>query len=589
MNELICSIDKLRSFIRYEITFEELTGSSQTKDILIRCEDPFRISFDDCHAAFQNMMRKKITYINLYQKWYDVIIAMADEINLAGAFGYEGVSFRNIDFENALMRFPFNREAALCMVFGMIYQIPFDPEINISDFADIHEYLDILDCVIYNEELPISQWHLTLMQKMRFITILAERTEIDLVEQPLKDLFEDCLEEMCEKGMYDALRIKAYCCLFGNTVYEKDYPLAKEYLEILVDEIQDVYAGNALGYMYEKGLGCDPDYEMAYSYYSMAAFADVEMAALHVADCLEKGWGCPKSYDAAIHQVRTVYTKLKRPFIEGDYGCCFAEAAYRMGNYCRFGIGTQEDQMLAYSYYLDAMNALNQRMHYDRTGMDEELKEKLLNAISEMEATIGGFIHDRESMLKEPVVMDRILSGGVPLEMTVKPIDENDCLLILQRADHLAGNHLLLTVESMSYSCLKEKIVLIAKGFHWIGDEKKEPVSFGSLGYNLYTNTTYLYANNEAVAVFGADSFIFTDDRPENWQEEEPEDYVRIQKEDGTREDYRNTIPGLKRGDHVLVEDGEGVVVNTFSMRKYEMPVKEYLNVAQKITAHRFS
>jgi len=589
MNEIIFSKEKIQDFIRYEITFEQLTGANDPRDILIRCEGRYQISFDDCLAAFRHMLEKKISYIDLYQKWYEVIVSMADEVNLSGAFGYEGTSFGNIDFESAMMRLPFNREAALCMVFGMLYQIPFEPEINISDFADIHEYLDILECVVYNEELPIQKWHLTLMQKMRFLIVLAEKREIDLVDQPLKDLFRNSLEEMCEKGMYDALRIKAYCCLFGNTVYEKDYPLAKEYLEILVDEMQDVYAANALGYMYEKGLGCDPDYETAYAYYSVAAFADVEMAALHVADCLETGRGCPRSNDAAMHQVRMIYTKLKRPFIEGDYGCCFAEAAYRMGNYCRFGIGTGEDQMLAYSYYLDAMNALNQRMHYEQTQMDEELKEKLQNAIGDMEATIGGFIHDRENVLQEPVVLDRILSGGIPLEMHVQPLENDECLIILQRADHLPGNHLLLTVESMSYSRLKEKIVLIVKGFHWIDGERKEPVSFGSLGYNVFTKTTVLYANGQVAASFHADAFVFTDDRPDEWQDEEPLDFVRIQKEDGKREDYMNAIPGLKSGDHVLVEDGEGVVVNAFSMRKYEMPEKKYLHVIQKIMSHRLS
>mgnify|MGYP007101911026 CR=1 FL=1 len=194
--------------------------------------------------------------------------------------------------------------------------------------------------------------------------------------------------------------------------------------------------------------------------------------------------------------------------------------------------------------------------------------------------------------MKNPVLIERILSGGFKLLMKVKKCDEKDSLLVIQRA-YGPEDKVLLTVENMSYSRLKNTVSIVAKGFRWVSEEPKDgEVIFDSIGYRNDGKAVFLNHKDYSVC-FMADEYLFVDDRPLDWQQQELCGYARIQKEDGTREDYVNHIPGLKCGDHVLVEDGEkskeGVVVHTFFMKEYEMPEKKYANVIQKIAAYRLS
>lgn len=589
---------RMKAFLRGELTRQDLFGNMNTGDFDIVLPEEYRITFEDVLHALHIFQEQKLTYNQIYTNWYNDIVALADDIGLPEAAGCGNMMFRFIDMDEALGRIPFSREAALLDVMSLLYQMPLADGGSFDAEADLDECIEMMENILYNEERPIYDWKLTMIQKMKYAMYLFDHEQIDLVDQPHRDLFRRCVDDACEEGIYDAMRIKAFCSYGGCSVYPCDWELAREYFEILTDEVEDAMAANALGYIYYYGRCSEgvPDYDLAFRYFALGAFAGVYESMYKTADMLAEGQGVPRNTTAAMNQVRFVYSHTKTPFTEGIYSIAFADAALRMGDYHRDGIGTEPDQMLAYSYYLDASLAIRLRMQYDKSYGDDTVYENIQKALADMEKKLGKFVHESSSRMHDPALIDRMLSGGYALQMQIEKNEKDEVILVFERPEHDPQKKILLTIENMSYSALKDKVVLTAEDFSGRSLQPGMSVTFDRIGYDIDTGETIFYdRGNEAGRIF-ADAFVFEDDRPQGWQSEETLDFVRVLIPDLQEQyDYICPLPGLKRGDDVLVETKygtkQGTVVSTFICRLSEMPGKPetYKPVLQKIMVQRLS
>ena len=584
-----CTKEIIRQFLRGEMDLDTFTGYIPM-NYLIRYPDAVSVTFEDVLAALKNMRSKGWTMADVQSEWYGMILDMADYIGLARAAGLEKITMDEQDLQTAFSRLPFSREEVFLLVLAIIQTsvLSLDPNQEYRD--DLQECIEMMENTLYNEERSVHDWKLSTVQQMRFITDCFEKERIDLLDTQQKELFKRCTDECADAGVYDAMRIKAFCCYGGNTVYPCDWGLAADYFRILVDEVEDPMAANALGYIYYYGRLNDgePDYESAYRYFSLGAFCGVYESMYKVADLLEKGNGIPKNGMAAMNQVRNVYIQTKTAFINGIYSIAFADAALRYGNYYRSGTGVGRDPYLALSYYLDARTAIMYRMRYDQSYGDESVYRKIMDAVSAMEKELGTDVRHPESREKEPILINRMLSGGYPLKLSVRRISKTDMKLVFSRGDD--GENMLLTVESMLYSRLAESFEMTAENVRYASMYEGE-VIFDQVAYDVYTGETVFAEGTAEVMRLQADAFVFKDDRDpaEITGDPLPCAVVFLSGLNENRE-YICEIPGLKRGDHVILSDEEhheGTVVRLFYA--YETETAGWQRVLQKIGARFLS
>jgi len=143
-----------------------------------------------------------------------------------------------------------------------------------------------------------------------------------------------------------------------------DWEKSKELLLILFEEGSDVdqaLAANTLGYIYYYGRcnGGTPQYEEAFKYFSIGAFFGVDESTYKIGDMFLNGKGVPKNRTTARHLYHKVYDTTLPNFEDGVLTGKFADAALRLGGY--YEKGSEENLMLAYTYYLEACFAINCR------------------------------------------------------------------------------------------------------------------------------------------------------------------------------------------------------------------------------------
>ncbi len=572
----------MHRFLRYEIAYSQIYVDPAQAGV--------RISFEDVLSALRRIDSEKIPMLKVLNEWMDPLYSIGDEIGLPDALGFENTSTADILLDEIIGRSPLNRENTMYHVLGYMWHAPQMFSDDASFFHEVHDWLEMMENTLWNEERPMYEWKLTAMQKMHYVMDLFQNEMIDLTDGAHQELFRRSLDELCEEGIYDALKIKAFCCMDGNTVYDRDVRLASEYFEACAREDEDPMAANALADLYLQGDLNDgiPQYDLAYKYYSVAAFSGVYESILRCADLLLDGHGVPRNAMAAYNQILYVYTHTKQQFTEGVYSIAFADAAVRMGDCWMNGIPGEPDVKLAYSYYLDAETAIRMRMRYDKCRGDDALYRRIQTAVHKTASLLGDECMQKESDMPEPLLIDRMLSGGFPLRMRCRRT-EDGMDLIFSRVEPAAADYILLTVEGMSSSALKKEVLLHAQGCEDLAEDTD--IIFSAVGFDYLAKRTYLYDQKNEVCAFTCSSFILKDDRPENWTDQPLAAYVNVQLNDGTRCEYRSDVPGLKRGDRVAVPsvygELEGKVVTVFRARPYQVPeITDDMHVLRKLSLH---
>jgi hypothetical protein len=394
------------------------------------------------------------------------------------------------------------------------------------------------------------------------------------------------------------MRIKAYCLYGGNTLYQCSYAKAADLLGRLAQTEGNPFDANALGILYYEGLpDGTPDYELAYQYFTIGAFNGIFESMCHCADMLIRGEGVPVNLRAAASLVHLAYSRTKEKFTDGALDASFAESAMRMGDCARYGIGEKSDGMLAMSYYLEAGLAIRIRMRLYTHFQDDILFRQIESRIEEAETALGNAVTRDQSILKEPIIVDRLLSCGHAIAMDVDH-EEGDSMytFIFHRCHPENGECLLLTVESMGVSELYDKVGVLAMQVSSSNLKNGDQLIIDRVGMDQNTGETIFYYHNQEAGRIRAESWMFKDEGCLQSRKEEDTLFTSVCFEDMRHTyDYICNIPGLKRGDRVLVNTSQGAaaatVVREFreKMSRMPLPKERYRRMIQKITPQLYS
>jgi hypothetical protein len=308
---------------------------------------------------------------------------------------------------------------------------------------------------------------------------------------------------------------------------------------------------------------------------SMAAASEIPEASILLGACLAYGKGVPRSQNGGFNLVRNAYAHAKHAFINGDNSEPFAMAALYLGTLVRDGIGCIKDPMLAYSYFLEANRAMEERIRYTYNPMDIELRGQIINEMESLEAQLYGMVHDDRLEFASPIILERVLAGSDGLQIELVKVTNRNALLKLRRTEK--GRKILMTVENCSYCELVDEVVIGVSSPVMFPEYSK--TSFYSLSYRKEQDGIMLEdRDGRPLCVLTGEKFIFKADQVL----QDDEQFALVLKDDMTLGEYEADDESLKRGDRVVVKEDdatlEGAIVHTYRMpRRHAEPIGEVM------------
>ncbi len=199
-------------------------------------------------------------------------------------------------------------------------------------------------------------------------------------------LFVQYVEELCVKDNEAALYAKAYGCYGGNRAFLCDWVTSRECLLKLMEQDENPFLANTLGYIYYYGrcTNGEPEYEKAFKYFSIGAAGYVYESRYKLADMFRNGYGVPKNNKIASSMIWELYDENIKYMYKGQFDCKFADIALRAGNLFRDGIDCDAEPDAAYFYYLQAEFAIKMRMLEDDHYGDVKVADGIGSAIEEI-------------------------------------------------------------------------------------------------------------------------------------------------------------------------------------------------------------
>ena len=200
-----------------------------------------------------------------------------------------------------------------------------------SEIIGIPGLLNLIDNYEENKELPPEERTYTRDQMLVFLNhwdndLLLSDSSSDVIAH-----FAEFTNILCEQHVFEALKIKAFACNGGNSVFKCDYEEAVRLLTILLKEFGFGYAANALGFIYYDGkLTGKPDFDKAFAYFAIASNYNVTEAKLKFADMLLIGDAGNPDPILAYNMYLQVYHDARIRFESGDYNAHLPESSIRI-------------------------------------------------------------------------------------------------------------------------------------------------------------------------------------------------------------------------------------------------------------------
>ncbi|MBQ6661634.1 MAG: sel1 repeat family protein [Lachnospiraceae bacterium] len=426
---------------------------------------------------------------------------------------------------------------------------------------------------------------------------VVDQFDGDSVErQPegIQQLFKHCLDKLCELKDPAAIQKRGYCYYGGTKLYPCDWVKARDAFLEYYGMTGDPTAANTLGYIYYYGRcnGGVPQYDEAFRYFSIGHAFTIYESTYKLADMFAHGYGVVRNDETAARLYISVYENNRGMFMDGNYECKFADAALRIGNCFRYGLGVRQSLETAYYYYLQADLAIRLRAkagsHYGDTtvyrGIQKAMEDvrREYTERSRTECFIGPVwanwaVSDHRC---GKVAITRLKDGALSIHFSLLRVHGDEetprMLITIPRADYCEF-HKKITIRTERDSSFRT------------ADGADEFV-YDDVTYNHETHLARFYLLDHCVAEISAEKYMITVPAPARTQPEG--DVYHIVSvafdESGKLYDYLCDDDSVQVGDLVLVPgyDGEQEVKVVAVAAKYEselaFPIDRYKKIIRK-------
>ena len=385
----------LEAFAVYDNDFYDVTllPLAAANNVIIECKERRKFTLDDMAMVLEKLISNKTDASAFFFTWFEpLIINFYDALMLNRLFG---------DYPSAidayrLKMMPQSDDDLLRWILSYILSLYREMSLMMTrtpaaDYIGAEELLRMIDLQTVEGELPIEERTYIDEIKDSFVKELDNDLILKDSDRFTKKLFTRYVNELCDKNNYNALRIKGFACLGGNSVFKCDFKEAARCMEILWKDAGYGYAANTLGFIHYEGrlTGGVPDLGKAFSYFSIGHTYGISESTYKLAEMFTDGLYVAKNMEMAATLIEKLYIDSRIRFEQEDFECTFAEAASYMGKLqyriCAektLQFGFMRDQAL--DFFLQAAFALNMRSQFGFSQGDRNLKEQTDAMIAEL-------------------------------------------------------------------------------------------------------------------------------------------------------------------------------------------------------------
>ena len=422
---------------------------------------------------------------------------------------------------------------------------------------------------------------------------LIEALENDAVMNEATDehiaLYRLFAEELAEANNIYGLNAVGYGCYGGNRAFDCDWIRSRDCIARLF-EIEDempkkAFLANTLGYIYYYGRcnGGNPEYELAYKYFSFAAFNEVYEAQYKIADMFKNGHGVAKSPETAKNIIGRLYNENIKYIRDGEFNCKFADVALRMGGmYAANEDDESNDYEEALYYYTQAEFAIRMRMLEANYYGDSKVRDAISTALATIKEKLEFKPKRRAQFYSLVGLLGAETSDGRKLDLVIKKQGELTYKMTFTAHKKLGekrGRKLFITVPGVEMCGLFPKLTLTYKANEVLPDDILDRVLVvDEITYHefyrdgarlLFTNGYYILKSNKKAT-------------------ETSYRFASVSFGGSKLYDYLCDDVSVQVGDHVIVdatgEEKEVVVCRIFEKNETEMslPLKAYKTILRK-------
>lgn len=332
--------NKLMDLCRYDVGWIDTVGGTELdaypeSGFDIQCENKYPMMLSDLRTALEHFEDEKTSFKDFtFDWWCPVTTYFFEDYCLDELFGPDQENICDFPFPPL----PESEEDMIVTILVMIAKVAdtFDdntsfPNGTASDVLKIPSLLTMIDNFEENKELPPEERIYTVEQMLIYLNHWDNSLLLADASEEVISRFVDFTNTLCDRHVFEALKIKAFACNGGNAAFPCDYKEAVRLLEILLKEFGFGYAANTLGFIYYDGkLNGRPDFDKAFAYFAIGSNYNVSEAKLKFADMLLIGDAGNPDPVLAYNMYLQIYHDARIRFESGDCNVNLPESAVRI-------------------------------------------------------------------------------------------------------------------------------------------------------------------------------------------------------------------------------------------------------------------
>jgi len=446
-NTIFVTLNKLADFAKFAADWNDIAADCDA-DPMADCEfeGTYPLTLEDVKEALTYVRDGKVSNDKFLMGWWFPLVLKCDDALMIRDI-FTGQSAPSGSIEPVL---PLTDDDMLVYVLDCLADYS-NSDLARNGSAPVTEYLDIdalLSEIETHEEendLPAESRHFSERMRERFIMQLDNDILLGDSDEGTLRLWRKFTDELAEMGNFNAMRIKAYACYGGNNVYECDWKESARLLDILWRKHSFGQAANTLGYIYYYGrISPDgkPDYEKAFFYFSIGSTYGIVESKYKLADMFVNGYYVARNEKLARDIVGELYGDTRYRFEYGDYGCEFADVAYRMGRLFRDISNYELDPAsrkgaleVSKIYLLQARFAIDLRMKNNYAYGDDKVRSNVTRLLAEVSSMLP--VADKGTYHSYNPIFISIFTDNRPGErfkVTVKKYKNGNLRIVLKRS-----------------------------------------------------------------------------------------------------------------------------------------------------------
>lgn len=374
----------LEAFAVYDNDFYDVTllPLAAAKDVVIEYGGDRKFTLNDLASVLEKVITNKTDAAVFFFTWFEpLILHFYDVLKLNRLYGESPVSIEGY----RLTSMPVTDDDLLAWMLSYILSMYkemslIQVHVPASEYINAEDLLHMIDVHDEEEMLPVEERHYMNDIKEDFIRELDNDLILKDVDRYTKKLFIRYVNELCEIKNFNALRIKGFACLGGNSVFKCDFREAAACMEILWKEGGFGYAANTLGFICLEGRLTDgvPDYEQAFRYFSIGHAFGISESTFKLAQMFTEGLCVTRNLEMAASLLERLYIDSRYRFEQEDYDGAFAEAAMHMG---QLQLKVYQDNPVSFmfmhdqalDFFLQARYALMRRSQFGLSQSDRKI------------------------------------------------------------------------------------------------------------------------------------------------------------------------------------------------------------------------